>query len=71
MFRRVITILAMSGFAAGPTAAGEVSGYLVGTTDYVYRGVTQSDGHGAVQAGLDVNFNSGFFLGRLGLDGRY
>jgi uncharacterized protein (TIGR02001 family) len=46
-----------------PAVAAEISGYLVGTTDYVYRGVTQSDGHGALQGGLDIDFGSGVFLG--------
>ena len=58
MFRRVFMILAIGGIAACPASAGELSGYLVGTTDYVYRGVTQSDGHGAAQLGLDVSTSS-------------
>jgi len=66
MFRRVFAIFATSLGTASSVAAAEVSGYLVGTTDYVYRGVTQSDGHGAIQAGLDVSFESGFFLGAWG-----
>jgi uncharacterized protein (TIGR02001 family) len=66
MFRRVLAIIATSLIAGGLASAAEVSGYLVGTSDYVYRGVTQSDGHAAVQAGLDANFVSGFFLGAWG-----
>ncbi len=61
-------LIALAGCALGGSiaCAGEVSGYLVGTTDYVFRGATQSDGHAAAQAGLDVNFDSGFFLGAWG-----
>lgn len=66
MIRRVFAIIVTCLVTASSVAAAEVSGYLVGTTDYVYRGVTQSDGQGAVQAGLDVNFDSGFFLGVWG-----
>lgn len=66
MTRRVFATFAATLIAANSAGAGEVSGYLVGTSDYVYRGVTQSDGHGAVQAGLDFNFDSGFFLGAWG-----
>lgn len=66
MIRRVFATFAATLIMLGTASAGEVSAYLVGTTDYVYRGVTQSDGHGAVQAGLDVNLDSGFFLGAWG-----
>ena len=33
--------------------AADLHGYLVLTSDYVYRGVTQSDGDAAGQIGLD------------------
>ena len=46
--------------------AAELSGYAVLTTDYVYRGVTFSDSHGAVQMGGDVSFDSGFYFGVWG-----
>jgi len=49
---------------SGPTAvAAELTGYAVLTTDYVFRGVTYSDSHGAVQLGGDVSLDSGFYLG--------
>ena len=63
MKRYALAIVIVSLLSSGPLAAAEFSGYLVATTDYVYRGATQSDGHGAVQAGLDVNFDAGWFLG--------
>ncbi len=50
--------------AAGPvSAAADVTGYAVLTTDYVFRGVTYSDGHGAVQGGIDVALESGLYGG--------
>jgi uncharacterized protein (TIGR02001 family) len=52
---------------SGPTAvAAELTGYAVLTTDYVFRGVTYSDSHGAVQLGADVSFDSGLYLGAWG-----
>jgi len=57
--------LAVSGLLAAGSVAGaaEFSGYLVATTDYVYRGVTYSDGHGALQIGGDVALESGLYFG--------
>ena len=43
--------------------AEEFTFYGALTTDYVYRGISYSDGHGAVQLGLDVSTDSGFFGG--------
>jgi len=51
----------------GPlAAAAEFSGYAAITTDYVFRGVSYSDSHGAVQLGGDVSFTSGVYLGAWG-----
>jgi len=46
--------------------AAEINGYALLTTDYVYRGVSHSDEHGAAQIGVDVDFESGFFAGVWG-----
>lgn len=46
--------------------AADVTGYLVLTTDYVFRGVTYSDGHAAVQAGADIALDSGLYFGIWG-----
>ena len=46
-----------------PGRAATVSGYGALTTDYVFRGVTYSDGHGAIQAAVDFDFDSGFYAG--------
>ncbi len=37
--------------------------YLTVTTDYFYRGLSQSDGAAAVQIGVDYLHRSGFFVG--------
>lgn len=52
--------MALSGI---PCAAASFTGYGVITTDYVFRGVTYSDGHPAVQAAADLDFDSGFYAG--------
>ncbi len=43
--------------------AGELSGTLTLTSDYVYRGLLLSDGNPALQAGIDYEFGSGLFAG--------
>ena len=53
-------------FVALQVSAAEVNGYALVTTDYVYRGVSHSDEHGAAQIGVDVDFESGFYFGVWG-----
>ena len=50
-------------FAAGAAGAVEFNGYAVLTTDYVFRGVTYSDGDPAAQLGGDVSFDNGLYGG--------
>ncbi len=47
----------------GNAVAAEFNGYLVLTSDYVFRGVTYSDGHFAAQLGGDVTFDNGVYFG--------
>ena len=46
--------------------AAEFGGYLALTTDYVRRGVSQSDSGPAIQLSGDVNFDNGLFIGTWG-----
>ena len=46
--------------------SAEIRGYAVLTSDYVFRGVTYSDGDPAVQLGADVQLESGWFFGAWG-----
>ena len=46
--------------------SGELSGYATATTDYVRRGVSQSKSDPALQLGVDLNFDSGFYAGIWG-----
>jgi uncharacterized protein (TIGR02001 family) len=59
---RAVALLGAALLASAPRAA-EVTGYGVLTTDYVFRGVTYSDGHAAAQAGVDLALDSGLYLG--------
>jgi uncharacterized protein (TIGR02001 family) len=56
---RVSLLVALLVCVALPVHAAEFSGYLTLTTDYVWRGVTQSNGDPAVQVGGEVAFRSG------------
>lgn len=63
---RVSAAAATLALVSAHSGAAEVTGYLVATTDYVHRGVTQSDSHAAVQLGVDLSFDSGFYAGVWG-----
>mgnify|MGYP001821557194 FL=1 len=43
--------------------AADLNSYAVLTTDYVKRGVTQSEGDPALQLGTEVGFENGFYMG--------
>ena len=64
----MVLLFCLSGLlAAASTAdAAEPSAYVVLTTDYVWRGVSQSDSDPAVQLGGEVAFDSGVFVGIWG-----
>jgi len=42
---------------------GPIGGSLATTSDYIYRGVSQSDGHGALQADLHASSSFGLYGG--------
>lgn len=48
--------------AAQPTLP-QLGGYVTLTTDYRNRGLSQTDGHSALQAGIDYSLPSGLFVG--------
>lgn len=57
-----IGLLALCGMV-GNAHAQEVTIYAALTSDYVYRGISNSDEHAAVQLALDVSADSGLFGG--------
>lgn len=61
---RVFVFLVLLGSQHSPAA--DFGGYVTLTTDYVRRGVTQSEGDPALQIGAEVNFENGLFLGAWG-----
>ena len=58
--------LATALMLAQGVSAAEFGGYAALTTDYVKRGVSQSDGDPALQLGGEVSFANGIFLGAWG-----
>lgn len=68
------TLLAGSALAAAPAFADEadapkeftVTGSAALTTDYRFRGVSQSGGDPAIQGGITVSHASGFYVGTWG-----
>ena len=58
-----------AGISAAPAFAGEgveVSGNVALTSDYRFRGISQSDEEVAIQGGFDVAFEPGFYVGTWG-----
>ncbi len=52
--------------SVGAVSAAEIGADAAFTTDYVFRGVSQTDENPAVQASIGVNFENGFHLGLWG-----
>jgi len=63
VFTGAALVLAVSGtaFAEESDAVFSVNAGLV--SDYKFRGISQTDGRPAIQAGMDLEFGNGFYLG--------
>ncbi|TQV70758.1 hypothetical protein FKG94_20750 [Exilibacterium tricleocarpae] len=48
---------------AAVSQAVEITGNVTLATDYVFRGVSQTNEKGAIQGGFDADFGNGFYLG--------
>jgi len=68
-------LMAAVAFTAQPALAeeeetkilgGSISGNVGFYTDYIYRGVTQTDNEAAIQGGIDWAHDSGFYVGAWG-----
>lgn len=61
-------VLATGLLTASSMAAAEIelSGNVTMATDYVYRGISQTDEDPAIQGGFDLGHSSGFYLGIWG-----
>lgn len=51
---------------SAPTAHAELGAYATLTTDYPFRGLTQTDGDPAIQLGVDYHHDVGWFIGAWG-----
>jgi uncharacterized protein (TIGR02001 family) len=74
--RGAVTLLGLAGIAcATPVLAqsdtSTLSAYVALASDYRNRGLSQTDGHGALQVGVDYQHSSGFFLGGWGSNVEY
>ncbi len=54
--------LLLSGLLSGAAGAGTTANFTL-TSDYLFRGITQTDGQPAVQGGIDFSAESGFYVG--------
>src|SRR5947209_656539 len=62
--RRVVALAVIASLAPGVAAAAEIwGGSLAATSDYLVRGVSRSNQHGALQADIHVASDSGFIGG--------
>ena len=64
----LLTLLVLAGLAAAasPTHAADLTGNAALTTDYVWRGSTQTSGDSAVQAGFKLAGESGLYASAWG-----
>ncbi len=62
--KRFIHLAAASALLAGATAAqAEISANVTVTSDYLFRGISQTDEKPAIQGGFDYAWDSGFYVG--------
>ncbi|AMX01313.1 TorF family putative porin [Microbulbifer thermotolerans] len=62
-FAAVLTLGALGGIAAQAQAEASFSANLGVVSDYKFRGISQTDGSPALQGGIDLEFDNGFYLG--------
>jgi len=64
--KQIIAAAVLLGTAATSAMAAELTGNAGFVSEYLFRGVPQTDGDAAAQGGLDLGFDSGFYLGTWG-----
>ncbi len=60
------TLLATALLSATGIASAEISGNVALSSDYVWRGISQTDNQMSISGGLDYKHESGFYLGTWG-----
>ena len=69
MTKSLIALALVSAFAApafaeeAPASAHTFTGNVGFVSDYVFRGISQTQNHPAIQGGFDYNHASGFYVG--------
>ncbi len=58
-----VVVLSAGSLFPQASVASELTGIVSLTSEYIYRGLLQSDGNPAFQFGLDYAFDSGIFVG--------
>ena len=64
--KRALATLLCAGLLSAGAAHAEVSGSITLTSDYLFRGITQTDEHPALQGGVEWAHDSGFYVGTWG-----
>ena len=64
--KKVALVAALSSFPITQAFGAEVSGNIALTTDYKFRGISQSDSAPSVQGGFDIAFDNGAYIGTWG-----
>jgi uncharacterized protein (TIGR02001 family) len=62
----LIAALAVSAITTSAMAEVEVSANMGATSNYIWRGMTQTNNSAAIQGGFDVDFGQGLYLGTWG-----
>ena len=65
---KLLKTTAVAGLLVASSAASalELSGNVALTTDYIWRGMSQTDGSPAIQGGFDADFGNGIYAGAWG-----
>lgn len=70
--KKIVSALALSALVGAPAivmaedSPHSLSGNVSMTSDYLFRGISQTGGDGAIQGGLDYTHASGIYLGTWG-----
>ena len=64
--KKVAFAAVLSSFPMTQAFGAEVSGNIALTTDYKFRGISQSDSAPSVQGGFDIAFDNGAYIGTWG-----
>jgi len=63
MMKKTLISMACAAAMAAPAAHAELTANIGVTTDYLWRGMTQTGHEAAVQGGIDYSHESGFYIG--------